>query len=41
MSALEAMNIGTVNGIDVDALHEVIEEVKKDPASLNQSGEKR
>src|SRR5688500_853731 len=32
MSALEARNIGTVNGIDVGALHEVIEEVKKDPA---------
>jgi uncharacterized OsmC-like protein len=32
MSALEARNIGTVNVIDVDALHEVIEEVKKDPA---------
>src|SRR5918998_1741633 len=32
MSALEAKKIGTVNGIDVDALHEVIEEVKKDPA---------
>ncbi|HET9883014.1 MAG TPA: OsmC family protein [Candidatus Binatia bacterium] len=32
MSALEARNIGTVNGIDVDALHEVIEEVKKDPS---------
>ena len=30
MSALEARNIGTVNGIDVDALHEVIEEVKRD-----------
>jgi len=32
MSALEARNIGTVNGIDVDAMHEVIEEIKKDPA---------
>lgn len=32
MSALEAKNIGTVNGLDVDALHQVIEEVKKDPA---------
>jgi uncharacterized OsmC-like protein len=32
MSALEAKKIGTVNGLDVDALHEVIEQVKKDPA---------
>jgi uncharacterized OsmC-like protein len=32
MSALEAKKIGTVNGLNVDALHEVIEEVKKDPA---------
>ena len=32
MSALEARTIGTVNGIDVDALHGVIEDVKKDPA---------
>jgi uncharacterized OsmC-like protein len=32
MAALEAKTIGTVNGIDVDALHEVIEEVKNDPA---------
>ena len=32
MAALEAKKIGTVNGLDVDALHEVIEEVKKDPA---------
>jgi uncharacterized OsmC-like protein len=32
MSALEAKKIGTVNGLDVDALHEVIEEVNKDPA---------
>jgi uncharacterized OsmC-like protein len=32
MSALEAKKIGTVNGIDVAALHEVIDEVKKDPA---------
>ena len=32
MSALEAKKIGPTNGIDVDALHEVIEEVKKDPA---------
>jgi uncharacterized OsmC-like protein len=31
MSALEARKIGTVNGIDVDALHGVIEEVKNDP----------
>jgi organic hydroperoxide reductase OsmC/OhrA len=30
MSALEAKKIGTVNGLDVDALHEVIEEVKGD-----------
>ena len=30
MSALEAKKIGTVNGLDVDALHEVIEEVKSD-----------
>ena len=27
MSALEARNIGTVNGIDVDVLHEVIVEI--------------
>jgi uncharacterized OsmC-like protein len=32
MSALEAKKIGTVNGLDVDALYEVIDEVKKDPA---------
>ena len=32
MSALEAKKIGTVNGLDVDALREVIEQVKKDPA---------
>jgi hypothetical protein len=32
MSALEAKKIRTVNGLDVDALHAVIEEVKKDPA---------
>jgi uncharacterized OsmC-like protein len=32
MSALEAKKIGTVNGLDVDALLEVIEEVKKNPA---------
>ncbi|MGE5820246.1 MAG: OsmC family protein [Deltaproteobacteria bacterium] len=32
MTALEARKIGTVNGLDVDALHGVIEEVKKDPA---------
>ena len=32
MSALETKNIGSVNGLDVDALREVIEEVKKDPA---------
>ena len=31
MSALEAKKIGTVNGLDVDALHEVIEEVRNDP----------
>jgi uncharacterized OsmC-like protein len=31
MSVVEAKQIATVNGIDVDALHEVIEEVKKDP----------
>src|SRR5918999_1373766 len=30
MSALEAKKIGTVNGLDVDALHGVIDEVKKD-----------
>ena len=32
MSALEAKQIGTVNGIDVDALHGVTDEVKKDPS---------
>ena len=32
MSALEARKIGTVNGLDVDALHGVIDEVKKDPS---------
>lgn len=32
MSALEAKKIGTVNGLDVDALHGVIDEVKNDPA---------
>jgi uncharacterized OsmC-like protein len=32
MSALEAKKIGTVNGLDVDALHEVIEQVKKEPS---------
>ena len=32
MSKVEAQKTGTVNGIDVDALHGVIEEVKKDPA---------
>ena len=32
MSALEAKKIGTVNGLDVDALHDVIEQVKADPA---------
>ena len=32
MSALEAKKIGTVNGLDVDALHDVIDEVKKDPS---------
>jgi uncharacterized OsmC-like protein len=31
MSALEAKKIGTVNGIDVDALRGVIDDVKKDP----------
>jgi uncharacterized OsmC-like protein len=31
MSVLEAKKIGNVNGIDVDALHEVINEVKADP----------
>ena len=30
MSALEAKKIGTVNGLDVDGLHGVIDEVKKD-----------
>ncbi|MBI4527362.1 MAG: OsmC family protein [Deltaproteobacteria bacterium] len=32
MSALEAKKLGTVNGLDVDALHEVIEQVKNDAA---------
>lgn len=32
MSALEAKKLGTINGIDVEALHGVIEEVRKDPA---------
>jgi uncharacterized OsmC-like protein len=32
MSALQAKKIGTVNGLDVDALQEVIEEIKKEPA---------
>lgn len=32
MSALEAKKIGTVNGLDVDALHGVIDEVKSDPS---------
>jgi uncharacterized OsmC-like protein len=32
MSALEAKKIGTLNGLDVDALHGVIDEVKKDPS---------
>jgi len=32
MAAVEAKKIGTVNGLDVDALHEVIEQVKNDPA---------
>jgi uncharacterized OsmC-like protein len=32
MSALEAKKIGAVNGIDVEALHGVIEDVRKDPA---------
>jgi uncharacterized OsmC-like protein len=32
MTALEAKKIGAVNGLDVDALHQVIEEVKNDPA---------
>jgi len=31
MSALEAKKSSAVNGIDVDALHGVVEEVKKDP----------
>lgn len=30
--SLEAKKIGTTNGLDVDALHEVIKEVTKDPA---------
>ena len=32
MSTLQAKKIGTVNGLDVDALHGAIEEVKKEPA---------
>ena len=32
MSALHARKIGTVNGLDVDALHGVIDEVKSDPS---------
>jgi hypothetical protein len=32
MSALEAKKTGTVNGLDVDALHGVIDEVKEDPS---------
>ena len=32
MSALEAKKIGTVNGLDVDALQRVIDEVTKDPS---------
>ena len=32
MSALEAKKSSAVNGIDVDALREVVEEVKKDPS---------
>jgi uncharacterized OsmC-like protein len=32
VSALEAKNTGTVNGLDVDALRGIIEEVKKDPS---------
>lgn len=31
MAALEAKKVGTVNGLDVDALHKVVEEVKNDP----------
>lgn len=31
MSALEAKKIGSVNGLDVDGLYEVIDEVKNDP----------
>lgn len=30
MSALEAKKIGTINGIDVEALHAVIDDVRKD-----------
>jgi hypothetical protein len=32
MSALEARKIGTVNGLDVDALRGVIDEVKNNPS---------
>ncbi|HEY1374608.1 MAG TPA: OsmC family protein [Candidatus Binatia bacterium] len=32
MSAQEARKIGTVNGIDVDALRAVVEDIKNDPA---------
>jgi uncharacterized OsmC-like protein len=32
MSAVEAKQIGTVNGLDVDALHGVIDEIKEDPS---------
>jgi uncharacterized OsmC-like protein len=32
MTALEAKKIGAVNGLDLDALHQVIEDVKNDPA---------
>jgi uncharacterized OsmC-like protein len=32
MSALEVKQIGTVNGLDVDALHGVIDEIKEDPS---------
>jgi hypothetical protein len=32
MSAIEAKKIGTVNGLDVDALRGVIDVVKRDPS---------
>jgi uncharacterized OsmC-like protein len=32
MTALEAKKTGTVNGLDVDALHQVIGEIKNDPS---------